>query len=248
MNIVYEIFDPITNKKYIGSKKSYKGKGTYLGSSTDKEMILIKKERPETLILTILEDNILEENLRDREEWWQRKFNVVPDPMYWNKRYANSWDLSMLGRSHSTETREKISKSQKGKIISKEQREKMSITLKNKDWDNYFTEDGKASLIQNAIKSFKGKPKSEDHKKKLSELKLGTTLSEDHKTTISKAMKELYDKGSIINGRSKKINCSNGKQYNSITEAAKEIGYQRYNISSVLNTDSTCVKGLKWWN
>lgn len=87
-NIVYEIYDPITGKKYIGSKMNYQGDGTYYGSSCNEEMIKIKKERPETLQITILHDNVSKEDLLYLEYKEQKKNNVILNDMYWNLSYC----------------------------------------------------------------------------------------------------------------------------------------------------------------
>jgi len=246
MNIVYQIEDPITNKKYIGSKCNWKGGRSYLGSSTDEEMIQIKKDRPETLKFTILESNISKTELKKREDYWQRKFKVVEDPLYWNKRYVSNWDFFMLGKKHSAETRKKIGKSNKGKKRSQKTKDNIKKAMANIDWSNYFTEDGIKSLRQHAKKMFKGKPKSEEHKQKLKDAHTGKSLSEEHKISISSKMKEAYKNGNITNGMSKTIYCSDGNVYKSITAASKDKGCQRYHIREVLDTDKVCKCGFRW--
>ncbi len=246
INIVYQVEDPITNKKYIGSKCNWKGEGSYLGSSTDEEMIKIKKDRPETLKFTILESNINKTELKKREDYWQRKFNVVENPLYWNKRYVSNWDFFMLGKNHSAETIEKIRKGNKGLKRSQKTKDNIKKAMRNIDWSNYHSTEGIESLRQHASKTFKGQPKSKEHIQKLKEAHKGKSLSKEHKLSISSKMKGHYNNGNITNGMSKKIYCSDGNEYNSITAASKDKGYQRYNINSVLDTNEKCKGGYLW--
>ncbi len=246
MNIIYEIEDPITNKKYIGSKCNWKGEGSYLGSSTDEEMIAIKKDRPETLKFTILESNINKNVLKEREDYWQRKFNVVKDPLYWNKRYVSNWDFFMLGKKHSTETVEKIKEGNRGLKRNQKTKDNIKKAMLNIDWSSHFSENGKESLKQHASKKFKGKPKTKEHIQKLKEAHTGKSLSKDHKISISSKMKEMYKNGNIINGRAKMIYCSDGNEYKSITAASEDKGCQRYHIKSVLDTNKECKNGYLW--
>jgi dTDP-glucose pyrophosphorylase len=84
MNVIYEISDPITGKKYIGSKTNWKGPGTYYGSSKNPEMKSIIKERKSTLVFNILEEVDSISNILEREEYWQRLYKVAESEMYWN--------------------------------------------------------------------------------------------------------------------------------------------------------------------
>jgi len=66
MNIVYLLTDTITNRKYIGSKKDWKGTGTYFGTlrckekhpkyKLQQEWKKASKTRPETFQMKILEE------------------------------------------------------------------------------------------------------------------------------------------------------------------------------------------------
>ena len=141
-NIIYEIFDPVTGKKYIGSKVNWKGQGTYYGSSKNPEMIEIRNTRKSDLILTVLEIVENKSELIERELYHQKKFKVVESADYWNIKYANKWDSYMVGRSHSEETKEKMRIGNKNKILQPDAREKIRIKNK-KAWDNKKRSRGK---------------------------------------------------------------------------------------------------------
>jgi hypothetical protein len=100
LHIVYIIEDTITKIKYIGSKRNWKGEGTYYGSlncKTNNKKYLLQQEwkkavieRPETFNFVILESyfNIEHEDLLKRELYYQEKLNVVKSIKYANAGYA----------------------------------------------------------------------------------------------------------------------------------------------------------------
>ena len=92
-----------------------------------------------------------------------------------------------LGKTHSEETKKKISdalKSKKRKPRSEETKKKISDALKGKKRKS-FTEEHKRKLSEVR----RGKQKSEEHKRKISEAKMGKSLSEEHKRKISESKK-----------------------------------------------------------
>ena len=130
MDIVYLITDTVTNLKYIGSKKNWKGAGTYFGSPNCKSPRFKKykmqqdwKEalqiRKETFLFEILEqyDCINHVELTERELFWQKKFDVVRSMEYINAGFAkhgfhgNIYD--QLTEENARIIKEKISKSMK---------------------------------------------------------------------------------------------------------------------------------------
>lgn len=101
MDIIYLITDIVTNLKYIGSKKNWKGENTYWGSPNCKNKKYKKYEiqqqwkkdlieRPETFIFDILEsyEKIEHKCLLERELYYQYKFNVVQSNEYINVGFA----------------------------------------------------------------------------------------------------------------------------------------------------------------
>ena len=119
-NVVYEIYDPITGKKYIGSKKNYKGEGTYFGSSLNKEMIEIVKNRSESLEIRILHDNVTSEQLLYLEYEEQKKNKVILNPEYWNLSYCGR---QVSGSFHACKGRIWIYKENENKMIYPEELE-----------------------------------------------------------------------------------------------------------------------------
>lgn len=101
MHVIYEITDTITNLKYIGSKRNWKGNGTYFGSLGCKCERLKKyklqqewkesvKSRPLTFSFRILEsfEEISNKDLINKELEYQKKYNVVKSEQYVNAGYA----------------------------------------------------------------------------------------------------------------------------------------------------------------
>ena len=147
MNIVYLITDSFTNLKYLGSKKDWKGEGTYFGSPSiksknhpkydmQKKWKIDTKERPESFVFSILEkieDPLL---LNERELHFQIINDVVNSTEFINGAYArknfyrnkgSKWDkdrlieLKKLGTWKTTEEqKKKISIKQSGKKYTSE--------------------------------------------------------------------------------------------------------------------------------
>lgn len=102
--IVYMITDPVTNVKYIGSKKSWHGHNTYWGSmkcsakhaekyANQQRLKEAISTRAETLKFDILEivtanSNNITSALLQTEIKWQRQFNVISDKTFANAAFA----------------------------------------------------------------------------------------------------------------------------------------------------------------
>ena len=107
------------------------------------------------------------ENLTEKEEYWIEQFNSMNPNRGYNLSRAKTHG------GHSEETRAKIGKGHKGKIISEEQRAKMK-------------------------ESHKGKIHSEEHRTKTSESLKGKTKSEEHRAKMSEAHKARWQLRRII--------------------------------------------------
>ena len=105
-------------------------------------------------------------------------------------------------------------------------------------------------------KALKGKDKTKEHGKHISESKMGSTLSEEHKASISKTIREKIDKGEIdYSDRYRKVNQIDKKTnevlntFESISEVAKYLGRKDVNhVSDVCKHKKHCktAYGYKW--
>ena len=171
MPYVYETINLINGKKYIGFSNSYPDKNKhYLGSGTLLNKA-IKKHGRENFQKIILKEFDNTHDARMYEEYLIKYYNAINDELYYNltKGGYGGWSENAVKKQRSIETRNKISKSLKGREVSQETRDKLSKKLKG-------------TLPWNT-----GKPRSESTKKKLSEALKGKKLSDMHKKNISKA-------------------------------------------------------------
>lgn len=130
MDVVYLITDTITNLKYIGSKKNWKGVGTYFGSPNcrsprfkkykiQQEWKAALKTRKDTFVFEILEqyESIEHTKLTERELFWQKKLDVVKSTEYINAGFAKHGFhgniYEQLSNEEATLIKEKISLSMK---------------------------------------------------------------------------------------------------------------------------------------
>jgi hypothetical protein len=141
--VIYQTINIINNKKYIGKDKNnnpkYLGSGTYLKKSIKKYGKLhFKKE--------IIEYCIDENHLKEREEYWLKYYDVANNPLFYNATNFSSGNTNItnkhkniiskknknhqynLGRTHSENTKQKISESNKGKTLTDDQRQKISLS------------------------------------------------------------------------------------------------------------------------
>jgi hypothetical protein len=255
MNIIYEISDPITGKKYIGSKCNWKGQGTYFGSSRNEEMLSIIKERKHTLEFNVLEYIESKDIVIEREQYWQRLNRVVESEEYWNLKYATSWHSFMIDKKHSPATLEKMRVSQLGKIITKEAIEATSKTVKA-IWDekkakgeSYCTPEGMEAWKKNGAKVGK-LVKTEEQKRKLREINLGSSNTPESKIKASKALKLKYLNGEIENAYAKKVIATSETdetetEHKSITQASIFLGKGREPIRQAIKTGKP-LGGFYW--
>ena len=154
----------------------------------------IKKHKDEIEII-LIEDNIPTHK------------DVCSMEIYYIKMYKElGYDLNNLtnggdgvcGKPHTEETKSKISKANKGKIISEEQKRKLSNKQTGKKYSNEakmkMSESHRGKLKSEETKNKMRKPKSEESKRKMSEARKGKVLSEETKKKI----------GNSSRGKSKK--------------------------------------------
>jgi len=250
---IYEIVCLPTGKRYIGSAINLK----------ERERVHKKG------LITNTHINIYLQNAWNKYGEENFKFNVI---LYCKKRvlikkeqeFIDSYNLkkelfnicptagSALGRKHSEETKNKISLSEKGKIISKETRQKLSESLKG--WEPPLMSERTKNKIS---ESKKGIPLSEEHKKKLSEAKKGIKripfteetkrkmsetrkgikLSEKVKLKMSEAKKKIYKgKGNPFYGKEHSKETKEKLRQANLGKVASEESRQKMSEST-----------KKWW-
>tara|TARA_Y100001938_G_scaffold131676_1_gene189067 strand:- start:1629 stop:2450 length:822 start_codon:yes stop_codon:yes gene_type:complete len=207
---IYKITNLVNGKVYIGLKTSsvedsidYYGSGKLIKYA-------IKKYGKDRFKKDILERDINDyEYLCEREIYWIGYYNSI------NGGYnLTEGGGGILGYRHTEETKEKLAKSQRGKIVSEETRQKRSEAMKGKnDWcsgeDNPFygkkhTEESRRKMSEfkknNPIpqwhrdkitNSLKGRKHSEESKKKMSEAQKGRVFSEESKRRMSESSKGI---------------------------------------------------------
>lgn len=99
------------------------------------------------------------------------------------------WDNSIFHQELSKETKEKISKANKGRHLSEETRKKISEAHKGKK-SPWTSERNK--LSKGKPSKYKGKKHTEESKKHMSEAHKGKHLSEEHKRKIGEAHRGKY--------------------------------------------------------
>ena len=146
----------------------------------------------------ILEDNILDEELNNKEKYYIAKYNTYLDKQHYNmteggdgfspnEEIRNKISKANTGKKRTEEQKKAISERGKGRKNSDETKDKMSTSAK-KSW----TEERKKFMSE----TLKGRQKTEEHKKHLSESKIKkeTIIAENEKETITFSdRKEAYN-------------------------------------------------------
>ena len=177
---VYKTTNLITGKQYVGDHSAIKQKDTYLGSG----FLLIKAVKNygyKNFKKEILEYFNTKEEAFDAQEKYIIQFNTLK-PKGYNISPKGGHNVQ---NSISEETKLKISKKNKGKLlgIKLSEEHKRKISEGNK---------GKITPIETKIKmslASKGKPKSEEHAKKCRIANLGKKQTEECKRKRSISMK-----------------------------------------------------------
>ena len=117
-----------------------------------------------------------------------RKMKVIHKESWLNETDNKAWLMD-------EERKKKLSEIHMGKTLSKDHREAIGKSLAG----GKRSEETKEKLRQIAFKrdksNYGGKPLSEEHKKKLSDMKKGKPLSEEHKKKLSEAAKNRKRNG-----------------------------------------------------
>lgn len=247
---IYKITCLLTNKIYVGQTVDLDGRKNKYSRLECKNQFKIynslKKYGWEQHIFEILEECFLDQ-LNEREIYWGTQFNVLG---------KNGLNLK-LGNANgkcSKETKQKISKSNKGKILSKETKQKISknrigikhsqetknkISKANKDKKRpKLSEALKGKKRPNHSKLMKGKSKPEGFGEKLKEnkqrsLNISKSSKGKSKTKLNKTVLCLDKDLNLI------------KEYPSQIAAQKDLGLSAGAISKGIKT-GYLIGGFKW--
>lgn len=192
--------------------------------------------------------------LNERERYWQEYYNVLEGGLNLEINKATG-ERKLI----SEETRQRMSAAQKGKALSDITKEKISISGKARE---YKHTDLAREAISNALKKRirkeettkkivaknKGQKRTDQARQRMSEAKIGNKDSEQVRLRKSQAAKTKKNAGNPHSRKSVGQYSKDGvllKNWNSISEAAKEFNTSVANISAAIKTNRLRV-GYFW--
>ncbi len=204
---------------YIGYSTVLKVENGYRGTVTSKAYQRIwkseLKNNSHLFKIKILSIHETKGEAKAHETYTQKFFQVHKNPMYINLAICGTEFFNKGGHIVSVETREKISRGNKGKIVTEEHRNKISKANKGKPGTRMKTLDERKNHSEK-LKGKKRKPFTEEHKRNISLSHMGIKRSERN----SKIILDIICKPVEFRGI----------RYNSISEAARfymiETGYK----------------------
>lgn len=241
---IYCIENKVNGKKYIGmstelnkrwsNHKSSLSNGTHINDHLQNSWNKYGKENFE---FKILEDNIKEENLADREIYWIDFYDTFEGEGYnltkggeslngyiFTEEHRMKISEALTGKTHTEESKRRMSEARIGITYSEETKRKMSESHKGKK----LSEEHKRKISE----TLKGKEFSKETRKKLSEALKGRELSEEHKAKLSKA-----HKGRVFSEETrKKLSKTRQGEDNPSSKITKEQGleiYQKYHNNNL---------------
>lgn len=163
---IYETTNLINGKKYIGKHKSNSFDNKYYGSGRLFKEDLAKYGK-ENFSIRVLEEIDNENDLHERETYYIKLFDAVRSPKYYNNSYGGEqegWQgvnrMFKYNKEKWIESRKKSANSLSGRTHSKE-------------WRN------------NISKGLKGKPKSEEHRLHLRNVKKAFSAEQRYKIGLN---------------------------------------------------------------
>lgn len=185
-NYVYKITNLVNNKIYIGKHSTDDLEDGYMGSGVRLHQAY-KKYGLENFNKEVIDYYTTEVELNQGEIYWIAKFNSTDPTVGYNLTYGGD------GLTATEEIRRKLSEAKKGKQIwlgkthSEETKQKISETLKC----NPLNEERKRKISEakKGQQPWLGKQHSEETKQKISESLKGKPLSEETKRKISQSSK-----------------------------------------------------------
>ena len=177
--VLYILQHSVTKLKYFGKTtqdiRKYKGSGVYW---TDH----IKKHGKKHVVTRYVSKPYTDsDTISKRALVFSIRHNIAESKDWGNIKPENGLDGggTMKGKTHSAETKQKISDANKGKTRSAETKQKMAAA-----------HIGKPSPKKGIPSGRKGKPHSAEHRQKISDAKKGKPRSAETKQKISDAMKK----------------------------------------------------------
>ena len=170
--IIYKTTNLVNGKQYIG--RDSRNNPNYLGSGHLLKLA-IRKYGKENFKKEVIEECSSFEQMVEREEYWLNYYDAGNNETFYNMHnkgtgaeHTDEWKEKMskmasgvnnpfYGKSHSTETRSRMSKSRKGTQWSDEYKKNMSLSMKSSEKYLMYAENRR------------GKPRPE-HSKKMKEL------------------------------------------------------------------------------
>jgi group I intron endonuclease len=247
--IIYKITNKVNNKVYIGQTIHTIEKRWSRHCSKNSGCLAlvnaIKKHKKDSFTIEQIDSASSVEELNKKENEWILKCNSL---------YPNGYNLNTGGDSKvwSDESKLKISKSHKNKILSKTHRHNISKgVLKAIDEDPEKFKKGTVKMCENMSKMIKSgnhpkknKKVSKEGRQNMSESKKGSKNPMFGKRLTENQLNglEVAYKNRINNLPS--VYChQNGKVYKTVTAAAKELDLARSSVSNVLTGFRKNIKG-----
>lgn len=253
---VYKSYCKITDKFYIGSKKSDKFIINYFGSGN-----LIKEALEiyniEDFEVELIEECSSKEELEEREKYWMEYYNAIESSKFYNIAFTSNRND---GHKNSEYQKLKQSRKQKGNKMSNETKSKISNTLKylhkngvkfahNEYKSHNISVEGRKKMSEATKKawengtlgkgknaSFYGKHHSDETKKKISESRKGLKPSDETRKLYSQQRKgRIY----VNNGIKDKI------IWPGQLEEYEKLGFKKGRLSSPIKGKKKNKEG-KW--
>lgn len=216
-------------------------------------------------------DILVIDTCETQEKAWELEQFYIKE---YGTKYPDGYNLTdggagAKGYKHSEKAKKKMSEARKGRLVTEETRQKLSISLKGKNIGIKLSEETKRKISETK----KGIKLSEETRKKMSKSKkekykteihhmVGKHLSEETKRKLSEAKKgknhPLYGKHHTEETRRKMSEThknpilqytKNGefiREWASATDAARELGFKQQNISACCRGKLKTSNGFKW--
>lgn len=225
MGYIYLLTDKRNGKQYVGK---HNGSYRYYWSGGLIPNKIADKHGKDVFDRVILEDNISDDLLNEREVFYIEQYNTIIEG--YNLTKGGDGGGSWINYK-TEEERDLISKKKsvklKGRVISEETKSKMSESGKIK----HFTDEHKKNIGE-SIKKRGGIPHTEETKKKLSRIMSGRK-NDKHSEFMKKN-----------NPKARKVSI-NGVTYNTIKEASEKLDMARHLIKNRLNSKNK--KYINWY-